>query len=182
VLPFLQRPLCSTVEKKNLLFTGEPGCGKSTLIEKIVKGLSVPARGFFTREMREGGRRTGFSITTLDGKHGILARKGLVSKKRVGGYGVCIEDIERILIPSMVPVEDELIVIDEIGRMECCSPLFRETLLTVLESENRVVGSIALHGGSFIEEIRRRNDVEIVRVTEQNRDALCEPYSRKLEG
>ena len=63
------------VKRKNLLFTGVPGCGKSTLIERIIEELGRPACGFFTREMREGGRRVGFSITTLDGRSGILARE-----------------------------------------------------------------------------------------------------------
>ena len=58
---------------KNILFTGFPGCGKSTVIEKIVQDLHIPATGFFTRELKKKGHRVGFSIATIDGKHGILA-------------------------------------------------------------------------------------------------------------
>ena len=65
------------MQNKNILFTGYPGCGKSTLIERIFERFMKPACGFFTREIREGGKRTGFSINTLDGKHGILAKKGM---------------------------------------------------------------------------------------------------------
>jgi nucleoside-triphosphatase THEP1 len=52
-------------KSKNILITGLPGCGKSTLIERIVRKLERPAIGFFTREIREKGRRVGFSINTL---------------------------------------------------------------------------------------------------------------------
>jgi len=63
------------MKRKNILFTGPPGCGKSTLIEKIVAGTKRPATGFFTREIRAHDRRVGFSINTLNGKTGVLAHK-----------------------------------------------------------------------------------------------------------
>jgi ribosome biogenesis GTPase A len=58
---------------KNILFTGVPGIGKSTIIEKIVQRINRSKTGFYTREMRASGRRVGFTITTLDGEHGTLA-------------------------------------------------------------------------------------------------------------
>jgi len=61
---------------KNILLTGPPRCGKSTLIQKLITKIEKPMTGFFTREMREGGRRVGFLIITLDGKQGILAHEG----------------------------------------------------------------------------------------------------------
>jgi len=64
------------MDKKNILFTGPPRCGKSTLIEKIVKKINTPATGFFTREIRESGKRVGFSINTLDHRTGVLAHQG----------------------------------------------------------------------------------------------------------
>ena len=69
---------------------------------------------------------------------------------------------------------DEWVVVDEIGKMECYSSLFRETLIRALDSDNRLIGSVALKGTPFIEGIKRRGDVELVRVTEQNRDRLAE--------
>ena len=59
--------------KTNILITGPPRCGKSTLIEKVVSRIERPVTGFFTREIKGKGRRVGFSINTLDGKEGILA-------------------------------------------------------------------------------------------------------------
>jgi nucleoside-triphosphatase len=168
----------TTVKQKNLLFTGAPGCGKSTLIVRIIKKLDRPACGFFTREIREGRRRVGFSITTLDGRSGILAREGLHSPYRVGRYGVCIEDIEKIAIPSMdTKREREIVVVDEIGKMECMSELFRDTLIAILNSDHPVIGSVALRGNPFIEGIKRRNDVLVVKVTEENREELVGLYN-----
>jgi nucleoside-triphosphatase len=161
------------VLKKNILLTGPPRSGKSTLIEAVIGRIKEPVTGFFTREMREGGERVGFSINTVVGKEGILAHKGMKSRYRVGRYGVNLKDIEDIAVPAMIPsMHEEVVVIDEIGKMECFSRLFRETLSQVLDSPNRVLGSIALRGDTFIEAIKLREDVMVVEVTIQNRVIL----------
>ncbi|MBW1669634.1 MAG: NTPase [Deltaproteobacteria bacterium] len=159
--------------RKNILITGPPRCGKSTLIERIIARVQKPLTGFFTREIREGGKRKGFSIITLDGKNGILAHENIRGRFRVGKYGVNLNDINQIAVPSMIPGRpNELVVIDEIGKMECLSPLFRQTLESVLDSENPVLGSIAQTGDRFIQKIRERKDVLLIQVTTANRDEL----------
>ena len=40
---------------KNLLLTGPPGCGKSTLIEKLIARIDQPMTGFFTGGLRDRG-------------------------------------------------------------------------------------------------------------------------------
>jgi len=169
--------LSGTRQQKNILFTGLPGCGKSTIIEKIVRRLDRPSTGFFTREIRKAGRRTGFSITTLDGRHGILAHIDIRSARRVGRYGINLRDIDTIAVPSMIPANDQvMIVVDEIGKMECFSDLFRQTLIKVLDSANTLVGSIALKGYAFIESVKKRPDTLLITVSQQNRELLVEEF------
>ena len=159
--------------KKNILITGPPRCGKSTLIEKVVERIDFPATGFFTREIREKGGRVGFSITTLNGREGMLAHQNLRSKFSVGKYGVHIKDIEGIAVPSVIPAtEGEVVVIDEIGKMECFSKKFRETIPKLLDLPNWVIASIAQKGDAFIQSIKKREDVVVITVTPQNRDIL----------
>ena len=168
---------------KNILLTGPPRSGKSTLIEAVLKRTEEPVTGFFTREMREGGERVGFSINTLKGREGILAHKGMRSRYRVGRYGVNLKDIEDIAVPAMIPTgHEEIVVIDEIGKMECFSRLFRETLSQVLDSPNRVLGSIALRGDAFIEAIKLREDVIVVEVTIRNRVILVNQLLNTLKA
>jgi nucleoside-triphosphatase len=161
------------MKTKNILLTGPPRCGKSTVIEKLVTQIQRPVVGFFTREIKERGRRVGFAIITLDGKEGILAHEESKSPRRVGKYGVNVDELDRIAVPSMIPgTADPIVIIDEIGKMECFSPLFRETLIKTLDSANPVIGSIAQKGNPFIEKIKERKDVLLVTVSEENRDSL----------
>ena len=159
--------------KRNILITGPPGCGKSTLIEKVINRIKEPVGGFFTREIKESGRRVGFSINTVDGREGILAHQNIRSQFRVGKYGVNIEDIDSLAVSAIIPAQrGQVIVIDEIGKMECFSDLFKKTLIQVLDSPNCVIGSIALKGGTFIQGIKNRDDVTVSSVTPETRDSL----------
>ena len=62
------------IMEKNILLQGYPGVGKTTVIKKTIHGIGS-AGGFYTEEIREGSRRRGFKITTLEGKQGTLAYK-----------------------------------------------------------------------------------------------------------
>ena len=166
----------------NILVTGPPRSGKSTLIEKVVQRISRPATGFFTQELRDKGRRVGFSITTLEGKTGVLAHQDIRSTFRVGKYGVNLEDLDQIAVPSMLPsTPDQIVVVDEIGKMECFSRLFKETLLKVLSADNLVIGSVAIKGDRFIQSIKQRDDVSLVSITEKTRDAALQLFFEKLQ-
>ncbi len=165
----------------NILVTGPPRSGKSTLIEKVIQGINRPATGFFTRELRERGRRVGFSITTLAGKNGVLAHQDIKSRFRVGKYGVSLADIDQIAVPSMLPsTPDQIVVIDEIGKMECFSRLFKETLLKVLSSNNLVIGSVAIKGDRFIQSIKKRDDVSLVSISEDTRDSALDLFLKQM--
>ena len=165
--------------RNNILFTGPPGCGKTTLIQKIVQQLSTPSTGFITKEIREKGKRVGFTINTLDGKEVLLAHINVSGRYRVGRYGVVLESVDSVAVPSMIPkTQKESVVVDEIGKMECFSSLFRKKLLDVLDMPNKVIGTISLKGDQFIKEIKGRSDVLVVQISEKNRDELPNTYDR----
>jgi nucleoside-triphosphatase len=57
----------------NLLLTGYPGSGKTTVIMRLLALGDFDAGGFYTEEIREGNTRTGFKIVTLGGEEATLA-------------------------------------------------------------------------------------------------------------
>ncbi len=160
--------------KKNFLITSPPGTGKTTAIKNFVN-LSkdkFKISGFITEEVRDKfGNRTGFKIITLDGKVGVLADISLKSQNRVGKYGVNLKDINDIAVPS-IDLEADIIVIDEIGKMECLSKNFIQRVFTALDSNKIVVGTIKEKGDEIINKIKSRDDVEIIKLTFENRDKI----------
>lgn len=173
-------------KKKNIFLTGAPSSGKTTVVKKVIAGLRFKAKGFYTEEERIEGRRVGFVLNSLDGKRGYLAHQNIKSTYHIRRYGVSIENIEKIAVPSIMPEDDYIIILDEIGKMECFSEKFKEAALLALNSKNIVVGTITYGGDEFIMSIKNREDIEILEVTSENRDSLpdvvLEKISELMEG
>lgn len=160
--------------QKNLLVTGLPGCGKTTLVRKIVQDLGdLPMSGFYTEEIREGeGReRAGFAMVGLDRRRGVLSHVKVRGPHRVGRYGVDIDAFESFLRgfgfqdPGL-----SLVVIDEIGKMECLSGMFRGIMRECLDSPVPFLATIALRGTPPIERIKVRTDARVITMSHENRD------------
>ena len=165
--------------KKNLLITGLPGVGKTTLVKKLSEALkSFYPVGFYTAEIREKGERKGFELISLDGKKGLLSHKDIKSLYQVGSYRVDVKGFEEFLdsISFFNPLT-RLIIIDEIGKMECLSDQFKKLLKEILDSEKWVIATIALKGSGLIAEIKERKDVQLFEITRKNRDSLLKEIS-----
>jgi nucleoside-triphosphatase len=169
-----------TAQKKNIFLTGAPSSGKTTVIKKVIERIGLPANGFYTEEERVAGKRVGFLMKTLDGKKGHLAHQDIQSDFHIRRYGVSIENIETIAVPSIAPVNSNVIILDEIGKMECFSGAFKQAVLAALSSPNIVLGTITLGGDDFILKIKNRGDIEIHEVTPEKRDMLPDLILKKL--
>ncbi len=166
--------------KGNIFLTGAPSSGKTTAIKKIIEKLDHPTNGFYTEEERVHGKRVGFLMKTLNGKIGYLAHQDIKSDFSIRRYGVSIENIENIAVPSIIPTNNNIIILDEIGKMECFSPAFKQATTNALDAPNIVIGTITLGGDTFIHKTKKREDLEIHEVTESNRDLLPDLILKKI--
>ncbi|XP_066553013.1 cancer-related nucleoside-triphosphatase isoform X1 [Amia ocellicauda] len=177
---------------KHVFLTGPPGVGKTTLIQKACETLmssGIAIDGFYTEEVREGGRRIGFDVVTLSGKRGILSRIGNSSgssagrrEYRVGQYVVDLPAFENLVLPTFRNVGSKtsngrrVFVIDEIGKMELFSHSFIQAVRQTLDSSaSPILGTIPIPKGKplgLVEEVRSRGNVKLFTVTKDNRDNI----------
>ena len=176
----------------HILLTGRPGCGKTTVIRRLVTNLQEAlaprtVRGFWTEEMRERGARTGFRIETVAGETGTLARVGLSSPRRVGRYGVDLPSFESVGVAEVEAAlseaakeESMILVIDEIGKMELFSERFRRAVRRAFDEIPHVVAAIMNRRHPFADSLKARSDVTLITVTPENRARLPDEILRRI--
>jgi nucleoside-triphosphatase len=168
---------------RKLLLEGRPAAGKTTVAERLAGLLGeggVSVSGFITTEIRERGRRVGFSIETFDGKRGELAHVDLSGPPRVGKYGVDLAVLERIGVPALRPRKRGVVIVDELGKMELASKLFREAVVELFDNPGTVVATVQSARHPLTDALKRRRGVETLQVTHQNRDLLPERLAESL--
>lgn len=135
-----------------------------------------------TAEIREGSRRLGFSLEALGGERGILAHVDIPGPPRVGRYGVDLEELERLAIPALAEAEGGVAVIDELGKMELASERLRTAVTDLLERPVVTVATVHAHRHPFTDELKRRPDIDLVRVTRKSRDRLPGELFQRLRA
>jgi nucleoside-triphosphatase len=141
----------------------------------------VSVSGFVAHELREARIRVGFAIETFDGHRATLAHVDFRGPPRVGKYGVDVAAFERIALPALgFPPRDNVVVLDELGKMELASPRFRDAVSRLFEAPVSIVATVHVFRHAFTDALKRRPDVELVRVTKASRDELPRQLADRL--
>lgn len=135
-----------------ILITGLPGCGKSTLISRIIDYYTKHnfiIHGFITPEVREHDKRIGFDIIDIfSGEKSQLARVGKFNTKyRLGKYNIFIDKFDKFMEKTLnlEKTQFDLIIIDEIGKMELFSEGFQEIIKRIFNTDISIIATIGLN-------------------------------------
>lgn len=156
--------------QKNILITGKPKSGKSTLLCNLISGIADKV-GFVTNEILGNEGRLGFEIETYTGHKATLAHVDLKTEHQVGKYFVDIKSLES-LIPSVCDFNtNSLLYLDEIGEMQLFSNKFKDLVWQYLNSQNTCLATISyVFDNDFTRSIKERNDIILVEISPEDRE------------
>ncbi|WP_455142207.1 nucleoside-triphosphatase [Candidatus Hodarchaeum mangrovi] len=161
-----------------MILTGKPGTGKTTLIIELLEFLRTNHPqwriiGFYSKEVRKKGKRIGFDLISIDGKRGTLARTDEfftgIKKTKFGRYYLNLDELDKF--SSKLSMKADLVVIDEIGKMEIMSSKFRSNVLWCFQN-SRVLCTMGQFFNPFIDQILQFPNIIIYTITNENRKIL----------
>ena len=175
----------STASALKIVLTGHPGSGKTTTVRTVVQRLRgrVPLTGFTTEDIRDAGRRVGFQGVTLDGRSFPLAHLSTKGPLRIGPYGVDLAGLESIGLDALTPREPgTLVVLDEIGKMECLSEVFKTRVAQLLDDDTPLLATVAAVGVGLVKKVRNDNRAKHFTMTRGETEGMAGEIAREVLG
>ena len=171
----------------NILLRGRPGSGKTTLAVGIAEALAREGwriGGFVTEEIREGRSRIGFKIRDFRGEEAVLSHVSYGGTLRVGKYGVDVAAFESVALRALRKgrQDADLLVIDEVGRMETLSPAFRDLFMELMEEDTPLLATLPSHEDPYVLALLRIPGIFVFMVTVGNRTGLKGVIEERLNG
>ena len=173
------------MESKNVLLTGRPGVGKTTVVERLVelaREREAGVRGVFSPEIREDDERVGFEIADVaTGRSEVMAHVEYDGPS-VGKYGVDVSAVDEIAHEDIAAEDADLVVVDEVAPMQTHSDIFVERVRAALDSETPVIAVVQeARETGFVGSVKQRDDATVVHVTKENRDEVPDQLAELVE-
>lgn len=156
----------------NVIVTGEIQKGKSTAVRRALERLKRPDCGFLTRfdrDRRELDRRL-LLLTPQGGELGTLV------SFEGGRPRVHLETFETLGVDCLSG--GAFAVMDELGKFERDTVLFRQAVEDVFSSHCDVLAVVRYRAEGWVERLKSRPDVTLITLTEENRDSVPEEIVR----
>lgn len=170
----------------NWILTGEPGIGKTTVIQRTVsqlRGDGITVAGIIAPERRSEGGRTGFDIASLDGSIvRQMASRDWTEEPKIGAYGVDVQAIDTVTESVLPPARRhaDVVVIDEIGPMQTRSDRFVAEVRETIAATVPTLVSIKQAGLSDRLRMVGANEFTPIEVTEDNREELPDQLTAEM--
>ncbi|MDR1590076.1 MAG: nucleoside-triphosphatase [Oscillospiraceae bacterium] len=164
---------------RHIFLTGEIQVGKSTAIRRFLGNTGVAADGFVSRIVPARGRRELY-LARFDTERGETGKRlaAVIEYPRKRVFGEVFDTHGTEIVASSG--KRRLIILDELGVLEECSPIFKAAVIRQLDGAIPALGVLKKADGAFLDSIRARPDVELVTVTAENRDEIPELLYRRF--
>ncbi len=169
--------------------TGPMGSIKTEALNKIMDMLQNEGKnieGTLMSEKIEHGKIYSYFITDILTKKRVeFARHDLVSRVKIDKLGIDVKSLEELVIPSFEKAleESDIIVIDELGKIENASKNIKNEVEKVMKSDKEIV--ITLHKKSrnpVLQEFRGYESVRVFDITPINKNILPFKIIKVLNG
>ncbi len=167
------------VQSLKIGISGLFGVDKTESLKKIIEMLNeegISVGGLLTEPIMEDNRIVGYQVMNWRTKEkAILAHLHLDSSVNIDGYNVDIENLEEVGVKAIedAALRDDVILVDEAGKMHVQSERFNEVVKAVFEVDKPLI--LTFHKKSrnkLLQDVRKRDDVRIFELTEINKGIL----------
>lgn len=105
-----------------------------------------------------------------------MAHVDIRSRNRVGRYGVDVAALDSVGVAAIRKAiqSNEIVIVDEIGKMEIFSGEFRGVVLKAMSSGRPVVATVMQQNHDWILALKKMPQVTVWQLTESNRNEMPE--------
>lgn len=167
------------VKSLKIGISGVLGLGKTESLKNIIDMLSeegISVGGMLTEPIMEDNRQVGFQVMNWQTKEkAVFAHLDLNSSIQVKGYNVDLDALNQVGVRAIEEAveKEDLILVDEIGKIEVKSDEFNRVVKGALDVKKPMIITFNKKSrNSLLQDLRRRDDVRILELTDVNRDYL----------
>lgn len=175
--------------KVKISLTGLPGVGKTQTLFKTLDILEKEGNvigGIITEKVMESKEAVGLRVVNWHTKDSIIfAHKSINARIRIGKFGVDLKSFDQVAIPAIewAKKNADIIIVDEIGKIEQESKAYTEMVKDVLEIDRMMILTLHKKGRNpLLQEVKKRDDVRNLEVTQINRTLLPYKIAQLLKG
>lgn len=174
---------------KHLLITGNIQTGKSTIINRALENRNIIVGGYRTiTSLRQDLNADSYVHLLPAGYYEQLAPHNRVLFRQVI-YGKTyfhvntrVYEKKGTALLRELPTDCQLIILDEIGKREKHCTNLRSAIIDTLNGDIPVLGVVQIRPDDFLEGIRNHPNVELITLTEENREDVLRYVNHFLDN
>ncbi|MCH4890807.1 hypothetical protein EZV73_24725 [Acidaminobacter sp. JC074] len=163
----------------NILLTGPIQIGKSTILRKVITHLKLQVTGFYTGPFTINNEVIGYKMYDYN----KLTEPFIIGLKDTPvSCKPYTEMFETKGLEILEKKPKDAYLLDELGFLERHAHTYQKKIHEILDGDVLVLGVLKDKHNDFLDSIRNRDDVTIIRVSKSNRDYLAFEIIRLIES